>query len=90
MMVGKAVDSSIATYIRGANLRREAKKVLNVLRMEPEQIASTSVAVALDLVMKVMRKMIERKMQASGAYNSTLGFLVEKSDQEVLREYIGS
>jgi len=29
-MVGKAVDSSIATYIRGANPRKEAKKVLNV------------------------------------------------------------
>jgi len=57
--------------------------------MEPVQIANTSVAAALDLVMRVMRKMIEREMQASGVYNSTLGFLVEKSDQEVLREYIG-
>jgi hypothetical protein len=64
MMVGKAVDSSIATYIRGANLRTEAKKVLNVLRME--------------------------EMQASGVDNSTLGFLVVKSNEEVLREYIES
>jgi hypothetical protein len=90
MMVGKAVDSSIATYIRGANLRTEAKKVLNVLRMEPVQIANTSVAAALDLVMKVMRKMIEREMQASGVDNSTLGFLVVKSNEELLREYIES
>jgi integrase len=90
MMVGKAVDSSIATYIRGANLRREARKVLNVLCMEPLHIAGTPVATALDLVMKVMRKMIEREMQASGVYNSTLGFLVEKSDEEVLREYVES
>ena len=90
MMVGKAVDISIATYIRGANLRREARKVLNVLYMEPLHIAGTPVAAALDLVMKVMRKMIEREMQASGVYNSTLGFLVEKSDEEVLREYVES
>jgi len=40
--------------------------------MEPVQIANTSVAAALDLVMKVMRKMIEREMQASGVDESTL------------------
>jgi hypothetical protein len=40
--------------------------------------------------MKVMRKMIEREMQASGAYNSTLGFLGKKSDEEALREYVES
>jgi hypothetical protein len=73
-----------------ANLRREAKKVLNVLRMEPVQMANTSVAAVLDLVMKVMRKMIEREMQVSGVDDSTIGFLVQKTDEEVLREYVES
>jgi len=44
--------------------------------MEPLQIASTSVAAGLDLVMKVMKKMIERETQASDVDDSTLGFLV--------------
>jgi hypothetical protein len=34
LMVGKAVDPSIATYINHADLKKQAKKVLNVLKME--------------------------------------------------------
>lgn len=33
--------------------------------------------------MKVLRKMIERKMQTSGGYARTLGFIVQKLDEEV-------
>jgi hypothetical protein len=38
MMVGNAAESSIAMYIQGAKLREEAKKVLNISRMEPVRL----------------------------------------------------
>jgi integrase len=90
MMVGKTVPSSIATYIQGANLREEAKKVLNVLRMEPVQIANTSAAATLDLIMKVLRRIIGREMKESGMDDGTLNMILIKPDEEVLKEYLES
>jgi len=90
MMVGKAVESNIATYIRGAKLREEAKKVLNVLRMEPAQFANTSSAATLDLIMKVLRRLIGREMKESGIDDGTLSMILIKPDEEVLKEYLQS
>jgi len=90
MMVGKTVASSIATYIQGAKLREEAKKVLNVLRMEPVQFANTSAAATLDLIMKVLRRLIGREMKESGMDDGTLNMILIKPDEEVLKEYLES
>jgi len=90
MMVGKAVESSIATYIQGAKLREEAKKVLNALRMEPIQFANTSATATLDLMMKVLRRLIGREMKESGMEDGTLSMILIKPDEEVLKEYLES
>lgn len=90
MMVGKTVESSIATYIQGAKLREEAKKVLNVLRMEPVQFANTTSAATLDLIMKVLRRLIGREMKEGGMDDGTLNMILIKPDEEVLKEYLES
>lgn len=90
MMVGKTVASSIATYIQGAKLREEAKKVLNVLRMEPVQFANTTSAATLSLIMEVLRRLIGREMKESGMDDGTLNMILIKPDEEILKEYLQS
>ena len=60
LMVGKAVDKSIGTYINGVSLRKDACKVLKVLLMEPPKtkVGDPTIVEALDLVLKVLRKML--------------------------------
>ena len=93
LMVGKAVDKSIATYINGVSLRKDARKILNVLRMEAPKTNGrmSTITEALDLVLRVLRKMalkeIEKEQQASGY----LGVMVDYSKlshKEVLEEYL--
>lgn len=93
LMVGKAVDKSIATYINGVSLRKDARKILNVLRMEQPKTNGrmTTITEALDLVLRVLRKMalkeIEMEQQASGY----LGVMVDYSKlshKEILEEYL--
>lgn len=90
MMVDKAVESSIVTHIQGARLREEAKKVQNVFRMEPIQFANASVASTLDLIMKMLRRLIGREMKESGIEDGTLNMILVKRDEEVLKEYLES
>lgn len=93
LMVGKSVDKSIATYINGVSLRKDAKKIFSVLGMEPPKanVGMPTVVEALDLVLRVLRKMalkeIKREQQTSGY----LGVIVDYSrlsHKEVLEEYL--
>jgi integrase len=67
MMCGKAVDKSIATYINGVQLKNDAKKVHNVLRMELVAPSTTSdVQKTLDIVMDTLRALMEDKLREKG------------------------
>ena len=65
LMVGKAIDKSIGTYINGVSLRKDACKVLKVLLMEPPKanVETSTVIEALDLVFKVLRTMCLKELE---------------------------
>jgi integrase len=94
LMCGKSVDPSIATYINGVSLKHDAEKVFNVLRMEPPQTNGRvdNLMQAMDLVLKVLRKMCIKELQAEGYGTEVLGVLKDYSrltHKEVLEEYLG-
>lgn len=93
LMVGKAVDKSIATYINGVSLRKDARKILNVLRMEPPKTNGrmSTITEALDLVLKVLRKMALRELEMEQQASGYLGVMIDYSrlsHKEVLEEYL--
>ena len=93
LMVGKAVDKSISTYINGVSLKNDATKVSNVLRMEPKLDGNGRVGTlmqAVDLVLKVQRKMILEQLQQEG-YGQGLGLMIDYSKlstKELMEEYL--
>jgi hypothetical protein len=93
LMVGKSVDKSIATYINGVSLRKDAKKILSVLRMEPPKanVGMPTVVEALDLVLRVLRKMALKELEVEQKASGYLGVMVDYSrlsHKEVLEEYL--
>lgn len=101
LMVGKAVDKSIRTYINGVSLKKDAEKVLNVLRMEPakangrinsiQEIAH----VAAEALMEFLEPVIEKKLLARQASRGgeSLGLMTKPdlsgmSTKEKLELYI--
>lgn len=93
LMVGKNVDKSIATYINGVSLRKDARKVLNILRMEPPKtnVKMSTVVEALDLVLRVLRKMALREIEVEQQASSYLGVAMDYSrlsHKEVLEKYL--
>jgi hypothetical protein len=58
--------------------------------MEPVQFANTSSVATLDLIMKVLRRLIDRVMKDSGMDDGTLSMILIKPDEEVLEEYLES
>jgi len=93
LIVGKSVDKSIATYINGVSLRKDARKVLNVLRMEPPKtsVKMSTVVEALDLVLRVLRKMALREIEVEQQASSYLGVVIDYSrlsHKEVLEKYL--
>jgi len=93
LMSGKAVDKSIATYINGVSLRKDAAKVFNVLRMEPIRSNGrvNTLTEAMDLVLKTLRKMCIKELQAEGYGEEALGILRDYSrltHREVLEKYL--
>lgn len=92
-MVGKSVDKSIATYINGVSLRTDAKKILNVLRMElpKENVGMPTVVEALDLVLRVLRKMALKEIEMEQQTSGYLGVMVDYSKlshKEILEKYL--
>lgn len=58
--------------------------------MEPIQFANASAASTLDLMMKMLRRLIGREMKESGIDDGTLNMILIKRDEEVLKEYLES
>lgn len=58
--------------------------------MEPVQFADTSSVATLDLIMKVLRRLVGREMKESGMDDRTLSMILIKPDEEVLKEYLQS
>ena len=93
LMVGKAVDKSIGTYINRLSLMKDASKVLNVLRIEPSKTTKemSTVVQAVDLVLRVLRKMALRELEMEQQASSYLGVMIDYSrlsHKEVLEEYL--
>jgi integrase len=93
LLTGKAVDKSIATYIDGVALKKDAEKVLNVLKMEPTKGNGriTNLQTAMDLLFNVMRKMVEKELVQTSPVGGLMGFQMDRSqlsDEEVLRAYL--
>lgn len=101
LIVGKAVDKSIGTYINGVSLKKDAEKVLNVLRMELakangrinsiQEIAH----VAAEALMEFLEPVIEKKLLARQASRGgeSLGLMTKPdlsgmSTKEKLELYI--
>jgi integrase len=91
MMCGKAVDKSIATYINGIQLKNDAKKVHNVLRMEVATPSTSSdVQKTLDTVMEVLKALMEDACKQKGLLKKTKSVdwleLLEKLKPEIERK----
>lgn len=72
---------------------KDAAKVLNVLRMEPSKATKemSTVVQAVDLVLRVLRKMALRELEMEQQASSYLGVMIDYSrlsHKEVLEEYL--
>jgi len=93
LMVGKAVDKSIGTYINGVSLKKDAEKVFGVLRMEQLKTNGriSTLTEAVDLVLRVLRKMALREIQMEQQRSGYLGIIIDYSKlshKEVLEKYL--
>ena len=92
-MIGKAIPRSDDTYVHNARLAVDAKKVLNVLKMEPSRSNGrvTNLQQAMDLVLKVLRKMIVKELTTEGYGEGMLGVIRDYSRltyKEIMEEYL--
>jgi len=93
MMVGKALDASIATYIQGANLKKEAMKILNVLRMEEPKSNGRVADMEKELeelrtVMKVLAKYVNILKQTVAYKRGAKDFIEEVEEDEILKKFL--
>ena len=81
LIVGKAVDKSIGTYINGVSLKKDAEKVFGVLRMEQLKTNGriSTLTEAVDLVLRVLRKMALREIQMEQQRSGYLGIMIDYS-----------
>jgi hypothetical protein len=93
VLMFKAVNKDILTYLLSRNELREAwQQIINALPLEKANGKVSNLQEALDLVMKVQRKQIEKELQLQG-YDITsqgMGLIVKKTDREILEEYLQS
>lgn len=92
----KTVSRSDATYLmNSSNLREQWQKVIDSMPLVPKTNGNGKIdnlKDAVDLVMSVQRKLIEKELNARG-YNipsQGLGLIVQKTDREILEEYLKS
>lgn len=94
LLCGKQVDKSIKTYINHVSLKKDAEKVFSVLRMEPIKANGriSNIQQAMDLVLKVLRKMIIKELQTEGySVEGMLGIIRDYSrltHREILEKYL--
>lgn len=90
----KAVDQSFLTYfLDREGLRNEWQKVIDVLSLEPNRANGRidNLQEALDLVMKTLRTMIQRELEAQMKKGKGLPITInfdELSDKEILEQYL--
>ncbi|MDH5451044.1 MAG: site-specific integrase [Candidatus Bathyarchaeota archaeon] len=94
LMCGKQVDKSIKTYINHVSLKKDAEKVFNALRMEEPKSNGRvdNLQEAINIVMKTLRKMIEKELTESYGTGKGLGLVVDfskMSDEELIKWYLG-
>jgi len=94
LMVGKSTGPDIWTYISRADLRKEAVKISRALQMELRKESNDRVPTlmeAMDLVLKTLRKLCIKELQAEGHGGELLGIIKDYSrltHKEVLEEYL--
>ncbi|MCW3985299.1 MAG: tyrosine-type recombinase/integrase [Candidatus Bathyarchaeota archaeon] len=93
MMVGKAIDPSIATYIRGVSLVEDAKKISNTLRMEEPKSNGRvgNLEETVQIMTKAFGKFLRQILKEQG-YGTGIGFTMDydaMDDEEVIRWYLG-
>ena len=82
MMVGKAVDKSIATYINGVSLTKDAKKMSNVLRMRQTPQVTAKGEQYIEAMLDALRQLLKDKLTERGLTFTT----TSTSDYENLYE----
>jgi hypothetical protein len=90
----KTVPSTDATYfLNGSELKTYWEKITQGIPLVQKTNGKVdNLREAIDLVMRVQRKMLERELNSQG-YNipsQGMGLIVEKTDREVLEEYLES
>jgi hypothetical protein len=90
----KTVPATDATYfLNGSELKTYWEKIVTGIPLEKKANGKIdNVQQGLDLVMKAIRKMVEREMGQKGYQIPTqgIGLIVKKTDEEILREYLES
>jgi len=66
MMTGKAVERSVATYIVGTDLTKDAQKMSNVLRMEETPQISTGTNAIIDTMLECLKELLRDKLTEKG------------------------
>jgi len=84
-LTGKSISKDMATYLEGIDLKKDFIKLHSVLKLKRSSVNSNvgDLRQALDLVMKALRKTLEREL----ALKSTVK-LKDLSDEEFLKVYV--
>ena len=94
-IMGKSIPISDDTYLAGLKLREDFIKLGNTLRLRPGTNKAngriTKLTEAVDLVLRVQRKMVLRELQKEQQGGDYLGVMVDYSrlsHKEILEEYL--
>lgn len=88
VMCGKKVDPSIMSYLDTIDLRTDAKKIQNILSITNHTKRLGNVEETLDLVMKTLRKMIEKELTITRTYELIGAKKGRITDLEFLKLYL--
>ena len=94
MLIGKSVSKDILTYVNGVNLAKDFLKVSNTLRLKPTKTNGriSNLQEAMDMVLKVLRKMIVKELETEGyTEEGMLGIARDYSRltyKEILTKYL--
>jgi len=72
MMVGKSVDKSIATYIQGTDLTKDAIKMSKVLRMEDTPQITTGTDEIINTMLECLKELLRDKLTEKGLTFTTV------------------
>jgi integrase len=94
VLMFKSVPKDVLTYLLNRSELREAwQQITNAIPLEKKANGKIgNLQEALDIVMRVQRKRIEKELSLQGYQipSQGLGLIVKKTDKEVLEEYLKS